>query len=228
MNFSQNLLLTCLFSITILSSNSVKADDDLSDLQIEAEIVSADTVFDLDQAHKAREALQEKRKTYKNEIPRLREEIRQSYVTQQRAQKQMQSHEQEARRLENERSHAQSELNKMIVKTQKVDRLLKSAQGHLERKQKARDVVVEKRNAAIQRMNQRIDASELLVSKVEQAERDLKTMEAQYKKTLNSEREQKVALSKKQTNLKKRIAEAEVKTTRVKSMMKKISLGRAG
>ena len=228
MNFSQNLLLTCLFSITILSSNSVKADDDLSDLQIEAEIVSADTVFDLDQAHKAHKALQEKRKTYKNEIPRLREEIRQSYVTQQRAQKQMQSHEQEARRLENERSHAQSELNKMIVKTQKVDRLLKSAQGHLERKQKARDVVVEKRNAAIQRMNQRIDASELLVSKVEQAERDLKTMEAQYKKTLNSEREQKVALSKKQTNLKKRIAEAEVKTTRVKSMMKKISLGRAG
>lgn len=228
MNFSQSTFITFLFSITILASIASRAqNEELNDLRVEEEIVSADTVFDVGQVHRTKAALQQERKINKNEIPRLREEIRQAYVTQNWAQKQIQSNQEEARRLEKERHTAQSELNKATIKMQKVDRLLQSAQGHLDRKQKSRDAVVEKKNAVVQRMNDRIDASQLLVERVEQAERDLKLAEADYQKTLQREREQKIALAKKHANLKKRIAVANEKTNRVKSM-KKLVLGRAG
>ncbi len=217
-----------LFSITVLSTTMAKANDDLFELQVESEIVTADAVFDVDAVQKSEEALQETRQLRDTSIPRLREEIRQAYVTQKWARQQIKTNEKEAAQLERERTEAQSELNKATVHMQKTDRLLKSAQGHFDRKQKSRDLVIEKREMAIKRMNQRIDASQLMVAKVEQAERELKMAELQYQKTLQLEREQKMALMKKQNHLKKRIAAANIKTNRVKSMMKKVVLGRAG
>lgn len=231
MNYSFKTWITIIFSSAILTSTHstiANAEDDLIDLQVESEIVTADAAFDVDMAQKSKDVLHEKRNTRKSELPRLREEIRQAFIAQKWARQEITANEKATVRLENERVAAQSELNKATIQTQKTERLLKSAQAHFDRKQKMRDAVIEKREKAVARMIQRTDASDAMVARVEQAERDLKAAEAQYQKTVQLERDQKKALAKKHALLKKRISDANLKTNRVKSMIKKVEIGRAG